>query len=79
MSYEILIGALGFIGALIVVVKPIIDLNTNITALTSSVNSLQKILDELKKTVDAHGDEMGEMRVKLENHDTRISALENMR
>ena len=58
MTYEILIGALGLIGLLAGVVKPLINLNQNITTLTMSVNQLRDILTELKERVTTHGREM---------------------
>ena len=77
MTYEIIIGALGFIGALAVVIRPLIALNSNITALTLSVNQLKDILDELKSRVSDHGKEIDEVQVKLADHDARIHALES--
>ena len=62
MTYEIVVGALALIGALIVVVKPIINLNTNITALKSSVDQLKDILADLKERVTNHGKEIDEIR-----------------
>lgn len=79
MTYEIIIGALGFIGALAVVIRPLIALNSNITALTLSVNQLKDILDELKTRVSDHGKEIDDMQIKIADHDARIHALENMR
>jgi chromosome segregation ATPase len=76
MTYEILIGALGFIGALAVVIRPLMTLNTNITQLTVSVNQLKDVLEELKTRVSDHGKEIDEMRVEIANHEARISALE---
>ena len=76
MTYEILIGALGLIGALTVVIRPLITLNTNITALTASVNQLKEILEELKSRVSDHGKEIDEMRTELADHEARIKALE---
>lgn len=76
MTYEILIGALGLIGLLAGVVKPLISLNQNITTLTMSVNQLKDILSELKERVTAHGREIDEMREELADHDARIRALE---
>ncbi len=76
MTYEILIGALGLIGALAVVIRPLITLNTNITALTASVNQLKEILEELKSRVSDHGKEIDEMRTELADHEARIKALE---
>lgn len=76
MTYEILIGALGLIGLLAGVVKPLINLNQNITTLTMSVNQLKDILSELKERVTAHGREIDEMREELADHEARIRTLE---
>ncbi len=79
MTYEIIIGALGFIGALAVVIRPLIALNSNITALTLSVNQLKEVLNELKTRVSDHGKEIDDIQVKVADHDARIHALENTR
>lgn len=79
MTYEIIIGALGFIGALAVVIRPLIALNSNITALTLSVNQLKEVLNELKTRVADHGKEIDDIQVKVADHDARIHALENTR
>lgn len=79
MTYEIIVGALGFIGALAVVIRPLIALNSNITALTLSVNQLKEVLNELKTRVSDHGKEIDDIQVKVADHDARIHALENTR
>lgn len=76
MTYEIVVGALALIGALIVVLKPIINLNTNITALKSSVDQLKDILTDLKERVTNHGREIDEIRDVLGDHEARIRVLE---
>ena len=76
MTYEILIGALGLIGLLAGVVKPLINLNQNITTLTMSVNQLKDVLSELKERVTTHGREIDEMREELADHVARIRTLE---
>lgn len=76
MTYEILIGALGLIGLLAGVVKPLMNLNQNITTLTMSVNQLREILAELKERVAVHGEEIDELRLGLADHESRIKALE---
>ena len=76
VTYEILVGALGLIGALIIVVKPIISLNTNIAALKSSVDQLKDILSDLKERVTNHGREIDEIRTELADHEARIRTLE---
>lgn len=76
MTYEILIGLLGFIAALAVIVRPLINLNSSITALTVSVNQLKDILEELKGRVTKHGDEIDILQKDVANHEARISVLE---
>jgi len=76
MNYEILTGGLVLIGLLAVVVKPIITLNTNITALTASVNQLKEVIDKLEMRVSAHGDEIDKINATLSNHGARIEILE---
>ncbi len=76
MTYEILTGALVLIGLLAVVVRPLISLNTNITALTASVNQLKEILTDLKERVTNHGREIDEIRGELADHEARIKLLE---
>lgn len=76
MTYEILIGALGLIGLLAGVVKPLITLNQNITTLTLSVDQLRCVLSELKERVTTHGKEIDEMQIELADHEARIRALE---
>ena len=76
MTYEILIGALGFIGAMVVVIRPIITLNQNITSLTLSVNQLKEILSEVKERVTNHGKEIDDIRTELADHEARIRSLE---
>lgn len=76
MTYEILIGALGLIGLLAVVVKPLINLNSNITALTSSVNQLKDILSDLKERVTNHSKEIDGIKDELADHEARLRLLE---
>lgn len=76
MNYEILIGALALIGMLAGVVKPIITLNNNITALKASVDSLKEIIAELKDRITFHGKEIDEMKVSLADHEARLRTLE---
>lgn len=76
MTYDILIGALGFVAAIAVVIKPLITLNNNITALTLSVNQLKEILNELKARVGDHGKEIDSMKEQLVDHEARIKVLE---
>lgn len=76
MTYEILTGGLIFIGLLAVVVSPIMKLNTNITELTTSVNQLRVIIQELKDRVSEHGREIDRVSNKIIEHEERIKTLE---
>lgn len=76
MTYEILIGALALIGMLAGVVKPIITLNTSITALKGSVDSLKEMISKLEKRIDSHGKEIDEINIELADHEARLKALE---
>lgn len=76
MNYQILVGALELIGLLIVIIVPVIKLNSNITALTASVESLKDIIRELKDRITTHGQEIDEMRVEIADHEARIKHLE---
>jgi peptidoglycan hydrolase CwlO-like protein len=76
MDYQILVGALELIGLLIVVIVPVIRLNSNITALTASVESLKDIIAELKDRITTHGQEIDELRTEVVSHEERIKWLE---
>jgi len=76
MSYEILIGALSLIALVAGVIKPLFELNKNITLLTVSVDALNKTLSELKERVDTHGKEIDNINVELADHEARIKMLE---
>ena len=76
MNYQILIGALELIGLLLVIIIPVIKLNSNITALTMSVDQLKSMIGELKDRITAHGTEIDQMRVELADHEARIKHLE---
>lgn len=76
MTYEILIGALGFIAAMAVVISPLMKLNNSITALTLSVNQLKEILAEIKARVTEHGHEIDDLKNTITDHEARIKILE---
>ena len=76
MTYELLVALLTLVALCIGIIKPLFDLNKNITILTESVKQLQKTLDELESRVGKHGAKLDEVDRKLENHEVRISNLE---
>ena len=76
MNYEILVGALTLLGMLAVVIRPIINLNKSITALTGSVDSLKEMIAKLEKRIDSHGEEIDDIQIELADHEARIKVLE---
>lgn len=76
MNYEILVGALTLLGMLAVVIRPIINLNSSITALTGSVDSLKEMIAKLEKRIDSHGEEIDGIQIELADHEARIKVLE---
>ncbi len=76
MTYEILIGGLSLLALTAGVIKPLFDLNKNITILTVSVNQLNSVLEELKGRVNTHGQEIDNINVMLADHEARIKTLE---
>ena len=76
MNYEILVGALTLIGMLAVVIRPIINLNSSITALTGSVDSLKEMISKLEGRIDSHGKEIDGIQIELADHEARIKVLE---
>lgn len=76
MTYELLIELLSLMVLLAGIVKPLLDLNKNITSLTASVNQLRDSLNEEKGRIANHGKEIDKINVTLENHEVRITNLE---
>lgn len=76
MTYELVVAALTLIALVAGVIKPLFDLNRNITILTTSVNQLKDVLDELKTRVNNHGKEIDNINVELADHEARIRVLE---
>lgn len=76
MNYEILIGALALIGMLAGVIKPIMTLNANITALKMSIDSLKEIINELKSRITSHGEQIDAINLQLTDHEARLRNLE---
>jgi len=76
MSYEILIGALALIGMLAGVIKPIMTLNSNITALKMSIDALKEIINELKGRITSHGEQIDAINLSIADHEARLRQLE---
>lgn len=69
VGWAVLVGV-PLVGSVIALIKPIINLNTNITKLTLSIEQLSKDNVDVKKDVKAQGE-------KLEDHETRLQLIEH--
>ena len=80
MDDNMIIAALGFLGALIVVMAPVIRLNGHITELTVLFRELKALVEEktdsLDKRVTEHGKQIDELKVTQAKHEERIKQLE---
>ena len=76
MTDQLIMAALGFVGALLVVLKPILNLNTNITELKMSIDAFKETVSKLDDRITKHGEEIDDMKAQLVNHEARISNLE---
>lgn len=83
MSYEILVGVIGFIVSMIAVVTPIVKLNVNISKLNTTIEMFQQDTedkyDNLDKRVTKHGEQIDELEKVSVNHEVRITAIERKR
>lgn len=80
MTDSMIIAAIGVLGGLVALITPIIKLNSNITRLTTVVERLEALVkektDRLDVRVTQHGKEIDEIRIKQQDHDTRLKQLE---
>lgn len=76
MPDNIIIAALGFIGALFVVLKPFLDLNTNIAELKTSIDNFKVSVDKLDSRITEHGKEIEKIKEQVVDHEARIKNLE---
>ena len=76
LTDQLIMAALGFVGALLVVLKPILNLNTNITELKMSIDAFKEAVSKLDDRITKHGEEIDDMKETLVNHEVRISNLE---
>lgn len=80
MENETIMAMLGFLGALIVVMAPVIRLNGHITELTVLFSELKALVQEktesLDKRVTQHGKEIDDLKLVQTKHEERIKHLE---
>ena len=73
---NVIMVVLGFIGALLVALKPILDLNTNITELKVSIDAFKSSVDKLDSRITEHGKEIDRIKEQVVDHEARIKNLE---
>lgn len=76
MTDNIIIAAVGFIGALLVVLKPFLDLNTSITELKTSIDNFKASVDKLDSRITKHGEEIDKLKETVATHEVRLNNLE---
>lgn len=76
MKDGMVMAILGFIAALLVVLKPILDLNTNITELKVSIDNFRESVNKLDSRITEHGKEIDKIRDQVVDHEARIKNLE---
>lgn len=76
MTDAAIMAILGFAGALLVVLKPILDLNTLITELKTSIDQFKASIDKLDSRITEHGREIDKIRDQVIDHEARIKNLE---
>ena len=76
MTDKMILTLLGFIGALLVVLKPFLDLNTNITELKVSIDAFKSSVDKLDSRITEHGKEIDKIKETVATHEVRINNLE---
>lgn len=76
MTDKMIVAVLAVIGALIVVLKPIFDLNTNITELKISIDQFRDSVNKLDSRITEHGKEIDKIKEQVVDHEARIHFLE---
>ena len=76
MTDGMIMATLGFVGALLVVLKPILNLNTSITKLKVSIDAFRDTVNKLDNRITKHGEEIDTIKETLVNHEARITNLE---
>lgn len=76
MQDNLIMALLGFIAALAVVIKPILNLNTNITELKISIDAFKASVDKLDSRITEHGKEIDRLRDQVVDHEARLKNLE---
>lgn len=69
-----LLGGAGVVVAIII--KPVINLNSNIVALRKDISALTDIVNRNEKRIEKHGNEIDEIKDSLRDFEGRVSKME---
>ena len=76
MTDQMIIEIGGFLVILVTLVKPMMNINSSMTELSTTVKQIKEMIQEVKDRVTAHGQEIDSVKEKLIDHEARIKALE---
>ena len=86
MTNNDIMTILGFFGALVALVAPILKLNTSIVRLNANFENMIKNDEVRDQRISTHGKEIDDLRDSIKenshtisNHETRIQSLERKR
>ena len=78
MKDEMIMALLAFLGAALVILKPILNLNTSITELKASIDQFRDTVNKLDSRITEHGKEIDKIRDQVVDHEARIKNLEKI-
>ena len=76
MKDEMIMALLAFLGAALVILKPILNLNASITELKVSIDQFRDTVNKLDNRITEHGKEIDNIRDQVIDHEARIKNLE---
>ena len=76
MKDEMIMALLAFLGAALVILKPILNLNASITELKVSIDQFRDTVNDLKASLNEQGKEIDKIRDQVVDHEARIKNLE---
>ena len=76
MNDSMIMALLGFAGAILIVLKPILNLNANITELKVSIDAFKESVDKLDYRITEHGKEIDKLKEQVVDHEARLRSLE---
>lgn len=76
MKDEMIMALLAFVGAMLVILKPLLNLNTSITELKASIDQFRDTVNKLDNRITEHGKEIDSIKAQVVDHEARIKNLE---